>query len=117
MESCDWQPFLKSAFERNPVSVDTFAGMELIAVYNRLKEWPNESIYSENRIAQPDEVVNFKRGDGIEKALLMANLVRKQQSGSKGELLIYGKEVVLHYPNLKFRFETGKAFPETKLVL
>ena len=116
MESCDWQPFLKSAFERNPVSVDTFAKTDLSAAYEQITAWPNESIYSENRIAQPDEVVNFKRGDGIEKALLMANLIHRKQSGSKGELLIYGKEVVLRYPNLKFRFETGKTFPDTKLA-
>ncbi|MCK7533762.1 MAG: hypothetical protein MZV63_23410 [Marinilabiliales bacterium] len=33
----------------------------------------NKSIYDDGRMAQPDEVWNFGRGDGAEKAFLMAD--------------------------------------------
>ena len=36
------------------------------AIFNQLTDWPGESIYSGNRLAQPDEVINYLRGDGIE---------------------------------------------------
>ena len=36
---------------------------------------PDESIYDGNRLALPDEVWNFRRGDGIEKAFLLADFI------------------------------------------
>ena len=48
-----------------------------------LKEMPDESIYDGKRLALPDEVWNFKRGDGIEKALLLADfLIHKNNSST-----------------------------------
>ena len=44
-------------------------------VYNILHDMPDESIYEGKRLALPDEVWNFKRGDGIEKALLLADFI------------------------------------------
>ena len=76
MDSCDWAPFFKAAFERNPVSVGFFREMELPGMFAELQSWPNESIYDSNRLALPDEVVNYRRGDGIEKALTMINIAR-----------------------------------------
>ena len=76
MDSCDWKPFFKAAFERNPVSIEYFHDMELADVYNQLKTWPNESIYDGNRLALPDEVVNYQRGDGTEMALTMLHVAR-----------------------------------------
>ncbi len=36
----------------------------------------NESIYDEaGRLAQPDEVWNYQRGDGVEKAVMLANIL------------------------------------------
>jgi hypothetical protein len=80
MDSCDWIPFFKAAFERNPVSIEHFRGIDLQAVYDQLQSWPNESIYDGNRLALPDEVVNFKRGDGIEKALTLANISKARHA-------------------------------------
>jgi hypothetical protein len=117
MDSCDWQPFLKAAFERNPVSVGFCANTDVQQVYELLKSWPDESIYSGNRVAQPDEVVNFKRGDGIEKALTLANVIHKRNLGSKGELSVHSGEVLLHFENLKFRFSTAKGFEGLKLAV
>ena len=76
MDVCDWKPFCKAAFERNPVSIDQFRDMDLQNVYKQLQSWPNESIYDGNRLALPDEVVNYQRGDGIEKAITLVNIAK-----------------------------------------
>jgi hypothetical protein len=99
MDSCDWEPFLKAAFERNPVSIDFFKDCELQTVYCELKKWSDESIYEGNRLAMPDEVVNFKRGDGIEKAICLANVI-----GSRFK----GKKIHLENNDLKTNLRIGK---------
>jgi hypothetical protein len=78
MDFCDWKPFFKAAFERNPVSLTHFEGKEMSGIYNELISWPSESIYDANRLALPDEVVNFKRGDGIEMAITIANVAKSR---------------------------------------
>ncbi len=78
MDSCDWKPFYKAAFERNPVSIELFSEMEMEAAYQKLQSWLDESIYDGNRLALPDEVVNYQRGDGIEKAITLINLARSR---------------------------------------
>ncbi|MCX6277175.1 MAG: hypothetical protein NT004_03640 [Bacteroidetes bacterium] len=78
MDSCDWKPFYKAAFERNPVSIELFREMDMEATYQKLQSWLDESIYEGNRLALPDEVVNYQRGDGIEKAITLINLARSR---------------------------------------
>jgi hypothetical protein len=79
MDVCDWEPFMKAAMERNPVSIKHFENKDLQQVFEELLSWPGESIYAENRVAMPDEVVNYKRGDGIEKAIVMMNILRSRK--------------------------------------
>jgi len=78
MDSCDWEPFLKAAFTRNPVSVEYFVKSEMEDVYNQLSAWDDDSIYDGNRLALPDEVVNFLCGDGVEKALTLINIMKSR---------------------------------------
>lgn len=110
MESCDWQPFLKAVFERNPVATGHLGDRSLEEAYHELKEWPAESIYEGNRLALPDEVVNFGRGDGIEKALTLATFARKKH-GLNGEIRIGNGEVHLVAGKQKFQFPTSKSLP------
>jgi len=76
----DYAPFLKAALERNPVSIAGAAPMtedEMVAVVQAM---PPESIYDEpGRLAQPDEVWNYGRGDGVEKAILLAGLFKARK--------------------------------------
>lgn len=72
----DWAPFLKAALERNPVSIKGTEKMPDDEVVTLLQSWPNESIYDGTRVAQPDEIWNYQRGDGLEKAICMANILR-----------------------------------------
>jgi hypothetical protein len=96
MTRSPWKPFLKAAFERNPVSVNGTNDLSIDDVYNRLTNLPGESIYGEpSRIAQPDEVWNYKHGDGLEKALTLANAIRSRDIDAKFAMENKGKIVVL----------------------
>lgn len=73
MTDIPWTPFVKAAIERNPVCVEGLKGKSLDDIHRLLSAMPDESIYSGNdRMAMPDEVWNFERGDGAEKAFVMA---------------------------------------------
>ena len=106
MDSCDWKPFLKAAFERNPVSVEFFREQELQTVYRELNQWPDESIYDGNRLALPDEVVNFRRGDGMEKALTLMNIAKSRHM--EVSLEQHAGMVAIRQEKIRFDFPTGK---------
>jgi hypothetical protein len=76
MESCAWEPFVKAAIERSPVSLEKTKSLSLEEVYDWLNRMPGNSIYDRNRLAQPDELANYGTGDGLEKAYLLANVLR-----------------------------------------
>ncbi len=76
METCDWRPFVKAAVERSPVSLEMTKSMSIQAVYDWLIRMHSASIYDGNRLAQPDELANYYTGDGLEKAFLLANVLR-----------------------------------------
>jgi len=70
-------PFIQAAMERNPVSRAGAAGWDAQELIRQVSAWSSESIYDgAARLAQPDEVWNFRRGDGFEKALMVANILR-----------------------------------------
>jgi hypothetical protein len=71
---CDWQPFLKAALERNPVCIEASRDLSDEAILDRLRSFADASIYDGPRLAQPDEVWNYERGDGTEKALCLATI-------------------------------------------
>ncbi len=103
-----WKPFLKAALERNPVSIAAASNLDVPGAAAALDALPNESIYEGSRMAQPDEVWNYGRGDGMEKAICLLNIVRARvpqaTSGIKGD----GKQVVVFVDGKEFRFESGK---------
>jgi hypothetical protein len=72
----DWEPFLHAALERNPVVVEALQKKSESDCIQILSGLPNESIYDENRLAQPDEVWNFLRGDGVEVTLAMVTVLK-----------------------------------------
>jgi hypothetical protein len=95
METCDWEPFIKAAVERNPVSIQAVEKMSIEQVYANLNEMKNRSIYDGKRLAQPDEVANYQTGDGLEKAFLLANIIRAKQPNEDIEIAIDAENVVL----------------------
>jgi hypothetical protein len=91
----DWAPFLKAAMDRSPVSAKGAEGLDDAAVEARLREWPDESIYDGARCAQPDEVWNYRRGDGLEKALCLASVLRGRRPHAGIELQVRPDQVDL----------------------
>ena len=108
MDLIDWKPYIKAAIERNPVAYSSFEGKEPDQVYEMINSLTNESIYPENRLAQPDEVWNFQRGDGIEKAFLMASWLYHAGRDSKMNLEINLSTVILSHGTKKYRFASVK---------
>jgi hypothetical protein len=76
------EPFLRAALERSPVSIAATARLDDEAAISRIEEIGGPSLYDEpGRLAQPDEVWNYGRGDGVERALLLANIRRPRHPG------------------------------------
>ncbi|GAG02526.1 unnamed protein product, partial [marine sediment metagenome] len=109
MESCDWAPFIKAAVERNPVSIQVAESMSVEEVYQWLEGMKNVSIYDGKRLAQPDEVANYQTGDGLEKALLLANVIRQKNPEQNIELTVDNNEVILKGQS-EYGFVSGKGF-------
>jgi hypothetical protein len=95
MESCNWVPFIKAAIERNPVSIQMAGSMSVEQVYTWLGKMKNISIYDGKRLAQPDEVANYKTGDGLEKAFILANLLHQRNPEQPLEIAVDGNRVIL----------------------
>ena len=108
MDKIDWRPFIKAAIERNPVSFGDLNEKTNYEVYSILKELPRESIYDGNRLAMPDEVWNFRRGDGIEKAFLLADLLLHNDKSTTISIEIDHSKVLLTTGQHEFHFTSHK---------
>lgn len=107
MSRCRWEPFVKAAVERCPVSIEQAKNQTVEQVYQQLQSMSNESIYDGPRLAQPDEVANYQTGDGIEKAFLLANVLRSRDSGQPVEIDIQKNSAVLS-AGQQFAFRSAK---------
>ncbi len=107
-----WEPFLKTCLERCPVAVATMAALSEDEAHARLQALPNESIYEGPRLATPDEVVNFGRGDGLEKALVMADLLcARGRNAADLRLRCGGGRAQLLDGSRAYAFDTFKNLP------
>ncbi len=95
MESCAWEPFVKAAIERSPVSLERTRSLSVEAVYDWLNQMPGNSIYDGNRLAQPDELANYGTGDGLEKAYLLADVLRHRNAEQTLHLEVDHRRVLL----------------------
>jgi hypothetical protein len=108
MDIIDWLPFIKASIERNPVCLSELDGKSISEVFIALSGIPDESIYDGKRLALPDEVWNFRRGDGIEKALLLADLLIYRDNTSAVSIEIENKKVILTSNGRDFHFTSHK---------
>ena len=115
MKTCDWTPFLKAAVERNPVSLEMTQKMSVEQTYDWLEQMRNDSIYDADRLAQPDEVANYNSGDGLEKAFLLANIIRKKEPQQDVEIVADGDEVILKADN-EYKFTSCKNLQKTVTI-
>jgi hypothetical protein len=117
MEGISWIPFTKAALERNPVCIEGLAGKAIDEAYQILIDMPDESIYSGNRLAQPDEVWNYGRGDGMEKAFVLMSYIR---SVGSDHFIIFETNkmevVVTQNESITYHFPSGKKYEKKILV-
>lgn len=109
MESCDWLPFIKAAVERSPVSIKIAEKLSIDQAYKWLTEMDGQSIYDDKRLAQPDEVANYKTGDGIEKAVTLANIIHSANPEQEIEVTVDNSDVILNALG-EYRFRSQKNF-------
>jgi len=110
MDKISWLPFVKAAIERNPVCFNELNGKSFQEVFDILNHLPDNSIYDDQRLALPDEVWNFRRGDGVEKALLLADYIHQKDNSSSLTIEIDNKKVLLTIKREKFNFRSHKSF-------
>jgi hypothetical protein len=107
METSQWRPFVKAAVERNPVSLERAGDKPVEEVRVWLDGLEPASIYDGNRLAQPDEVANFGRGDGLEKAFLLASVLRRREP-DRALQLIADRDTIVVRGRQEFAFQSAK---------
>ena len=115
IENCRWEPFIKAAVERNPVSVEILEGKSVDEAYQWLCSLEEKSIYDGKRLAQPDEIANYGAGDGVEKAVLLASVIINRDAKERVEILINGCDVLLR-AGRDYRFESSKGLKENLVI-
>jgi len=103
------EPFLLAAVRRNPVSIAGTATVSSKDLVRRITDMPGESIYDDaGRLAQPDEVWNYGRGDGAEKALLLANILMSRMPGSEIHIDVSPTKAILVCDSSRYEFPSAK---------
>jgi len=115
MENCDWSAFITAAFGRNPVSLAMTDSMSIEQARQWLEDMAEASIYDGQRLAQPDEVANYKTGDGIEKAFLLGNVIRRRYPDRNIEISIDKTDVMLCDGD-KYHFKSKKNLTKTVTI-
>ncbi|MCK5093346.1 MAG: hypothetical protein KAR18_01395 [Spirochaetes bacterium] len=110
MENIPWEPYIKASIERNPVNLEALKGKSMDDVTGIIQALGGTSIYSGNRCALPDEVWNYQRGDGIEKAVLLANVIKSRYPEKEVKISIEGETVEL------ISDEISQTFPSLKTL-
>ncbi len=109
MDKIDWFPYIYACQTRSPICQERFAKTSPQELYQRLSQLGENSIYSDNRLATPDEVCNFNTADGVEKAIVMATCFRQQAT----TLQIEKEKVVIKIAKESFRFHSQKSLSKT----
>lgn len=104
----DWAPFLQAALARSPVILKGLEGLSMPEAIARLEALPGESIYDGTRVAQPDEVWNYGRGDGLERAIGLAAVLRDRHPGEPLHLRVRGGHVALTGAGVSVNWPTAK---------
>jgi hypothetical protein len=116
MDHIDWIPFVKASIERNPVCFTDLDGRSVTEVYQIVSSLSDESIYDGNRLALPDEVWNFRRGDGIEKSFLLADFIIQKNPEASLVIEIVKEKVILKYENEDYLFSSSKSFRKSVTI-
>jgi hypothetical protein len=113
MSRTPWKPFVKAAMERNPVCIAGAKDTDVPALVQKLSMMGDQSIYKGKRMAQPDEVWNYDRGDGLEKALCLMNILKNKRPNDTLSLKGDEKTIVVRFgkEEVTFTSEKGLSLP------
>ena len=112
------EPFVRAAVQRCPVSVEGSKALSDEELAARVRALPELSIYDgPGRLAQPDEVWNFGRGDGAEKALLLANVLRARRPGDAMRVRLSPDRAVLETESGAHEFASSKGLREQEWTI
>jgi len=107
------EPFLLAAMDRNPVSLIGTDSLEEADLLDEIQTMPDGSIYDEKgRLAQPDEVWNYRCGDGVEKAVLLANILRRKRPGEEFHIRVSPDQISLKGAGHDVTFHSKKGLNE-----
>jgi hypothetical protein len=107
----DSAPYLAACIERNPVCTEATQNKTEAELIEALTQLPSESIYDDTgRLAQPDEVWNFGRGDGLEKAMMLATILYAR-TGTALTIKIQDESATLTVGDQTATFPTSKQLP------
>ena len=104
----NWEPFMKAAIERNPVSIEGCKQYSDTEVINIIEKMPDQSIYDGPRVAQPDEVWNYQRGDGLEKAICLVNILKNRNKYKNIGISVEPNHVTVTLDELKITWPSSK---------
>jgi len=103
------EPFLYAALTRNPVSREGTRELSTEEASEAVAALSGESIYDgPSRLAQPDEVWNFGRGDGLEKAVLLANILQSRSPDPSAVIVLEEDRVELRSGRREWTFPSAK---------
>ena len=106
-------PFILAAIQRNPVSIKGAEKLNITEVVDKIRKMNDESIYDETgRLAQPDEVWNYGRGDGAERALLLANILKKRLPDTDIIIGIAPNQATVKAGQASYDFQSRKGLKE-----
>jgi hypothetical protein len=108
MDSIPWTPFVKAAVERNPVCTNALKDKSIDEAFASIAALPNDSIYSDDRLALPDEVWNFGRGDGAEKVFVLAAYICASSPYTVVVVTIDNSNAILQMDGKTYSFTTAK---------
>ena len=112
----DWTPFMVAAMQRNPVIVEETKALSDDELIQRIADLPNESTYDGPRLAQPDEVWNFQRGDGLERAIALANVWKTRYPSDEIEISATNDSAEVVIGGRRFAWPSSKRL-EKRLTL
>jgi hypothetical protein len=106
-------PFLVAAMQRNPVSVRGARELSNDDLRRKIEAMPGESIYDgPRRLSQPDEVWNYGRGDGLEKSVLLANILHSRMPDEEMFIEVYPDKAYLKVGQDVYDFSSRKELKE-----
>jgi len=106
-------PFLVAAMQRNPVSITGARELSNDDLRQKIEAMPDESIYDgPRRLSQPDEVWNYGRGDGLEKSVLLANILHSRMPDEDMVIEVYPDRACLKVDQNVYDFSSRKELKE-----